>query len=969
MSLNYPKLSNLRPMQVDDIADQHDDLDTDSLFGSPPPSPRRTGRSPSPLALPSGQDTVQNVGTLALPGSHLCSELSELPPAPMPVPLPSLPQLRNGPRQFSQPVITTAQSCRQPRSATMPPRTATPLARPVPTARKPKRASRRSTPASEARPTPPPITLPSPTEPPPANFLRNQQALLGVAGLVGGVNPATLSVQRHTRGESPSNPIVVEDEHDTPRIGRRPVQNPALVGAQLPVPSTQEILATLLKQKNLYPVVDALLRLVATSSGTPVPVPPLVPPLLPSTSSTSTAGSSQVPAYPPTYQYSYYPYQYPYPYYYSYPYPYATPYYHAASFASSSPDGGPQAKKRKLSAVPAGAADWDVPYPFAAGQGPPGYHSNWGRQRQQQLLEDLVGLIQSAAKKAAAKKAVGVPNEEGGVKPSIGSVEYYRERVLRHYRPQPGGEEARGLQVTSTPVLTAMPAAPSQQVTPSVTTEPQLRSQASPEEPATSMDSMEPTTVPEPIISDPSTQPATEAPRAMEGSMSSTQQSPTFPESPAPDAPASQDLTTSNIDELLALFNDISASELDALFASADMSGTSTPTGSSSTMFDFPADRDESTAGSDDSNHSKNTVPSTSDASSGSILEPSIDPSIFALDPSLLAIDPALLAISFPAATSSTTASGDSQLVPGSSQSASGMGTGAPPTPTLANSPVSLADMDPPTPQWAFSFPEPEIASVDEGGCGGDEHESSTRHGTSGSDGSAMGTSGGCFTLGGDLRRYVLTKGNRADRDSGNGPEGKKDKGKGKATAEELGFALDMDVSLDADMDAFAANSMADAATMGAGVGESRSSTPRAAPWTDGDELATPRPSAPVLVPPSVPPAPSAPLPFALPAYLLPHPPVPPGLSNNSLLMGLTNPSHPSRLPAFPSTLTKPSATPSLQVRNKDDIVRRARAMRTQLKEEIERAKVELWETTMEGGCLAVVAKERDKLALTGGSG
>ncbi|KAI0694625.1 hypothetical protein BC835DRAFT_1213209, partial [Cytidiella melzeri] len=192
--------------------------------------------------------------------------------------------------------------------------------------------------------------------------------------LVGGVNPANLSVQRHTRGESPNNPIVVEEVPDTPKIGRWPVHHPGIVPGQLPVPSTQEVLSTLVKQKNLYPVVDALLRLVSNAAGVAHAVP----------------------------LYSYHPYQYAYPYHYAYPYSYSNPYPHPnfqfTTAASPSP-----AKKRKLTDVPAGAADWDVPYPFAAGQGPPGYHSNWGRQRQQQLLEDLVGLVKSASQKAAAK--------------------------------------------------------------------------------------------------------------------------------------------------------------------------------------------------------------------------------------------------------------------------------------------------------------------------------------------------------------------------------------------------------------------------------------------------------------------------------------------------------------------------------------------------------------------------------------
>src|SRR6266508_1643138 len=72
------------------------DQDQDSLFGSPPPSPRLPGRPASPaLALPSAGSTSvanvsahllekgnqkqgekdKNVGTIALPGSQLNSEL------------------------------------------------------------------------------------------------------------------------------------------------------------------------------------------------------------------------------------------------------------------------------------------------------------------------------------------------------------------------------------------------------------------------------------------------------------------------------------------------------------------------------------------------------------------------------------------------------------------------------------------------------------------------------------------------------------------------------------------------------------------------------------------------------------------------------------------------------------------------------------------------------------------------------
>src|SRR5882757_5472417 len=62
-------------MQVDGVhALPAGDDDDGSLFGSPPPSPAR-GRSPQ-LALPAGPGPTENVGTIALPGSHYCSELA-----------------------------------------------------------------------------------------------------------------------------------------------------------------------------------------------------------------------------------------------------------------------------------------------------------------------------------------------------------------------------------------------------------------------------------------------------------------------------------------------------------------------------------------------------------------------------------------------------------------------------------------------------------------------------------------------------------------------------------------------------------------------------------------------------------------------------------------------------------------------------------------------------------------------------
>src|SRR5882762_7752851 len=75
------------------------DDDADSLFGSPPPSPAR-GRSPQ-LALPTGPSSAENVGTIALPGSQINSELPPNPaalllsaPSSSPTPPPPSPSAR-----------------------------------------------------------------------------------------------------------------------------------------------------------------------------------------------------------------------------------------------------------------------------------------------------------------------------------------------------------------------------------------------------------------------------------------------------------------------------------------------------------------------------------------------------------------------------------------------------------------------------------------------------------------------------------------------------------------------------------------------------------------------------------------------------------------------------------------------------------------------------------------------------------
>ncbi|KAI0775225.1 hypothetical protein BD413DRAFT_430729, partial [Trametes elegans] len=202
--------------------------------------------------------------------------------------------------------------------------------------------------------------------------------------MVGGVNPAHLSKARYTRGATADNPIVVEDEpsnQQQPYIGKRPTHPLPVYPGQLPQPSSEEILRTLLKQKNIFPVVVSLLRLLAPGAPSLASVPPGYPHL-------------------------------PFP----NPHHFPAPAYQAQSWSQTPPPqsstndiqpssfaGIPPLKRRKLNSVPAGAADWDVPYPFQEGQGPDNYRAVWEQERGRQLLKDLVQLVQNAARKAATK--------------------------------------------------------------------------------------------------------------------------------------------------------------------------------------------------------------------------------------------------------------------------------------------------------------------------------------------------------------------------------------------------------------------------------------------------------------------------------------------------------------------------------------------------------------------------------------
>ena len=322
-----------------------DDEDDGSLFGSPPPSPAR-GRSPQ-LALPAGPGPTENVGTIALPGSHYCSELA-IDPAVL---------LFNRPlRQENSDTTTPTPTPTPTTTHPVPPSTLSLPHRPA-TSRGASRAARnsrngRDRPATPHTP-PPPINFPNPDEPLPSNFLRSQQALLGHAGLIGGLDPTTLST-RHHRGTTSENPIIVENELDPPPLGKGDTFS--FDSSLLPSPSSEEVVSSLVKQRNVFPVLESLLRLL---SGTGV--------------------SSISPAVTPS----------------------CTP--APSGFNALSKERGVTPKRRRLNSVPAGAADWDVPYPFQQGEGPSQYRLRWEKERLRQLLSQLAVVIKGAKRSAAAR--------------------------------------------------------------------------------------------------------------------------------------------------------------------------------------------------------------------------------------------------------------------------------------------------------------------------------------------------------------------------------------------------------------------------------------------------------------------------------------------------------------------------------------------------------------------------------------
>ena len=369
-----------KSMRADTIHDSDQrNGDNDSLFGSPPSSPVR-GRSPA-LALPSGEYCTQNVGTIALPGSHNFIEL------PVNTPALSLSGFSHYEPSQRPPAANTSRPQVESQVRTLPTRSNS--SQSIRGGNK-KRSSREN--SSAPRLPPPPIHLPDPNVPPPPNFLRNQQALLGIAGLIGGVNPANLSVPRHTRGSNASNPIVVEDVLNPPPLGRQD-RCSDIDPSMLTPPSNEEIVASLIREKNIFPVLESILKLIASNARSTTPK------------------------------------------------------------GHDNRDGShrPVTKRRKVDGVPAGATDWDVPFPFMDGEGP---QADWKKMRGEQLISQLVSLIKSAARKASSRthqrqhmqprRYQQPPRQQQ----QLGSVKQQdsEPKIMGHYRPvtatygQPGAQ-------------------------------------------------------------------------------------------------------------------------------------------------------------------------------------------------------------------------------------------------------------------------------------------------------------------------------------------------------------------------------------------------------------------------------------------------------------------------------------------------------------------------------------------------
>ncbi|KAH7106297.1 hypothetical protein BKA62DRAFT_686592 [Auriculariales sp. MPI-PUGE-AT-0066] len=92
-------------------------------------------------------------------------------------------------------------------------------------------------------------------------------------------------------------------------------------------------------------------------------------------------------------------------------------------------------KRRKLQTVPAGAQLWDVPYPFAPGEGPRDYETHWRAKRGELLVKALVRIIENVLKEY--KRDGAIPQSSGSVRGPLQVAEQNMQFSLDHGPDKP----------------------------------------------------------------------------------------------------------------------------------------------------------------------------------------------------------------------------------------------------------------------------------------------------------------------------------------------------------------------------------------------------------------------------------------------------------------------------------------------------------------------------------------------------
>ena len=316
--------------------------EADSLFGSPPPSPAR-GRSPS-LALPEHPDTqpsvAQNVGTIALPGSH---DRSSEPP----VIDPALPSGNTNVPRLRPPAL--------------------PAPARVPPASRPTRAPSRPARVPSRRP-----------EPAPSHTAHTDRTLRDLVGLISHFEPVA------TAPATRPPPIAVPPQSNEHPPGSS--QNPILIDAPGPTDAVNSALVA------LACTAASALKLPPAHHDVPLSQPIVNnvlyyikhdPALIPTLQATHDYLAS-VPTQP----------------------------LRSFSHVTTNQPNPKKKRRRKYEGpqIPAGAGHWDVPFPFAPGQGPNDYPSQWHLGRGRRVLGDLLGLFERAfAKTRSHDGTVGAP--------------------------------------------------------------------------------------------------------------------------------------------------------------------------------------------------------------------------------------------------------------------------------------------------------------------------------------------------------------------------------------------------------------------------------------------------------------------------------------------------------------------------------------------------------------------------------